>query len=86
MRLTIWLGGLFLKRRNITVLLIILLCILSFISLFIGVTDIRIQDILGGDTAVTNVIYITLASFIGNLMYRSWNECSRITYAKIMYE
>ena len=59
MRLTIWLGGLFLKRRNITVLLIILLCILSFISLFIGVTDIRIQDILGGDTKQLQMLFIS---------------------------
>jgi len=58
-RLTIWLGGLFLKRRNITVLLIILLCILSFISLFIGVTDIRIQDILGGDTKQLQMLFIS---------------------------
>ena len=58
MRLTIWLG-LFLKRRNITVLLIILLCILSFISLFIGVTDIRIQDILGGDTKQLQMLFIS---------------------------
>ena len=59
MRLTIWLGGLFLKRRNITVLLIILLCILSFISLFIGVTDIRIKDILGGDTKQLQMLFIS---------------------------
>lgn len=59
MRLTIWLGGLFSKRRNITVLLIILLCILSFISLFIGVTDIRIQDILGGDTKQLQMLFIS---------------------------
>ena len=59
MRLTIWLGGLFLNRRNITVLLIILLCILSFISLFIGVTDIRIQDILGGDTKQLQMLFIS---------------------------
>lgn len=59
MRLTIWLGGLFLKRRNITVLLIILLYILSFISLFIGVTDIRIQDILGGDTKQLQMLFIS---------------------------
>ena len=59
MRLTVWLGGLFLKRRNITVLLIILLCILSFISLFIGVTDIRIQDILGGDTKQLQMLFIS---------------------------
>ena len=47
------------KRRNITVLLIILLCILSFISLFIGVTDIRIQDILGGDTKQLQMLFIS---------------------------
>lgn len=47
------------KRRNITVLLIILLCILSFISLFIGVTDIHIQDILGGDTKQLQMLFIS---------------------------
>lgn len=53
------LGGFNIKGYKFTVILLGILVVLSVISLFIGVTDIRLTDILKGDTEQLQMLVIS---------------------------